>query len=163
VTYPDAADGPPRIVELRTLDRVVSVGREVLIIWTAKKPRVLSRRVYIRFETSVEQQHGKDWPDFQHMLDSWNWRSPKPAGFLRKLLWGGFPGLWLNRRPDRAGQTQRRMRTSWRFWLGVFFVLEGAISLTKSPGHLSNLGWAVLGFVVGAALIFWAKKRATGW
>jgi hypothetical protein len=162
VTYPDP-DAPTRMVtELRTLDRVVSMGREMLIIWTAQKPRVLSRRVYIRLETS-EEQHSSYWPDFERMLESWNWHSPKPAGFLRKLIWGGLPGLWLNRRPDRGGQTQRRMRTSWRFWLGVFFVFEGVISLTMSPGHPTNLAWAALGFIVGAALIFWAKKRATGW
>jgi hypothetical protein len=156
-----------RVTELLTLDRVLSVGRASFIIWwrvsqDSKKVPSPSRVMLIRFVTS-EEQHVDYGPDFQHMLQSWKWHAPKPPGHLRQFIWGGLPGLWLNRRPDRGGQAQRRMRTSWRFWLGAFFVLEGIISLAKSPGHPSNLGWAALGFIVGAALIFWAKKRSTGW
>jgi hypothetical protein len=165
-TYRYGADGGTRMLtELLTLDRVLSVGRASFFIWWAQSQgskEVPSKVMLIQFDTS-EDQHVNDWPDFQHMLESWNWHAPKPPGRLRQLIWGGLPGLWINRRPDRAGQAQRRMRTSWRFWLGAFFVLEGAISLTKSLSHPSNLSWAALGFIVGGALIFWAKKRATGW
>jgi hypothetical protein len=165
-TYHCSADGST-VTELLTLDRVLSVGRAALIAWIRvnqdpKNVPYISRLVLIKLVTS-EGQHVDYWPDFQHMLESWTWNAPRPPGPVRRLFWGGLPGYLLNRRPDRGGQAQGRMRTSWRFWLGVFFVFEGAISLIKSPGHPSNLAWAALGFIVGAALIFWANKRATGW
>jgi hypothetical protein len=99
------------VTELLTLDRVLSVGRAGISAWVqvSRDPKnvpSVSRLVLIKFATT-EGQHVDYWPDFQHMLESWVWNAPKPPGRVRQLVWGGLPGLWLNRRPDRGGQAQR--------------------------------------------------------